>query len=96
MHLTQKANFIERIIYDKNGRLVRATFCVYQRDGRIKARIVDLSYINQITGKILTLPGLFKKIKSSKKTGGSKSTASPYFSFNLLSFLGSKPRAPTA
>ncbi len=58
-----KTNFVEKIIRDKDGRLVRATFSVYENGGRIKAKLVDYVYITAgaICGKILSLAGFNSK-----------------------------------
>jgi hypothetical protein len=88
---------VEKILHDKNGRLVRATFCVYEYAGHIKARLVDFKYINELVSagkKIFALAGFVKEeIKNEIIPIGK--IVSPYFSLNTLYFFGSKPRAPT-
>ncbi len=92
-----KGNIIEKVLRDKEGRLVRARFCVYERNGRIKAQLLDFVYIVEqvllgtaqfvlqgIVAAKTALSYTFKKIVSE--------------SFNTeesLYFIGSKPRAPT-
>ena len=96
MQLIQsKANLIERILHDKEGRLVRATFCVYENAGRIKARLVDFTYINELKGKILTLSGFTKANLIPRSDLGIRFVSSPYFNKETILFSGSKPRAPT-
>lgn len=98
MQLIQsKTNFVEKIIRDKEGRLVRATFCVYENGGRIKAKLVEYVYITAgaISGKILSLAGLSKNKKIVSEIIFTGVTKSPYFNKESLYFSGSKPRAPT-
>lgn len=90
-------NYIERVIRDKNGQLVRATFCVYECSGQIKARLVSAEYIKEdVVENNITpiLVGFVQKgLKNFIEYVGE--TASPYFNLNTLYFSGSKPRAPT-
>jgi hypothetical protein len=90
-------NYVERIIRDKNGQLVRATFCVYECSGHIKARLVSAEYIKEdiIENKsTLVLAGLVERnTRNFIEYVGE--TVSPYFNLNTLYFSGSKPRAPT-
>ena len=92
----KKVNFIEKILRDKEGRLVRATFCVYESAGRIKARLIDVVYLEEksISGKVISLVGLVRKVSSPRQRLGHK-LVSPYLTFEILYFGGSKPRAPT-
>ena|SRR3989338_3645589 len=87
-----KNQFVEKILRDKQGRLVRARFCVYENAGRIKARLLEATVINELVGQVLSLFSPVKK--SSQEISFSKSIVSPYFSKNVLNFLGNKPRAP--
>ena len=43
--VNSKVNIIEKVLRDKQGRLVRARFQVYEIAGRIKARLLDFTYI---------------------------------------------------
>ncbi len=98
MNLIQSKNqYIEKIIRDKEGRLVRATFSVYENGGRIKAKLVDYVYITvgAIPGKVLSLVGFNFKKTSADKTTFTGITKSPYFNKESIYFSGSKPRAPT-
>ena len=93
-----QGNIVERILRDKDGRLVLATFCVYEIDGRIKARLVNAVFLEEapaIENKVLTLSGFSSKIASTFLDFIQKAIVSPYFNNNLLYFSGSKPRAPT-
>lgn len=93
-----RANFIEKILRDGQGRLVCATFCVYENGGHIKARLVNVVYLEEkssIKSKTLVLdfssPGEEKYCEVVLKN----KIASPYFDLNILYSSGSKPRAPT-
>ncbi len=88
--------YVEKIIRDKNGQLVRATFCVYECDGHIKARLITAEIIKEVLSnkKTVSLPGFVKEeLQNFVEYIGA--TVSPYFSLNTLYFFGSKPRAPT-
>lgn len=88
---------VEKILRDKDGRLVRATFCVYEKAGHIKARLVDFKYIEEslaVIKKVFSLNGFVQKEVRNIETF-TRQTVSPYFTLNTLYFFGSKPRAPT-
>jgi hypothetical protein len=96
--IQSKQNFVEKILRDKEGRLVRARFCVYENAGRIKARLVDVVYLDEtcLNGSVLTLNSI--NISDNLELGHRMSklgVSSPYFNFNILYSSGSKPRAPT-
>ena len=91
-------DFVEKIVRDSNGRLVRATFCVYENNGHIKARLIKAIYLEEfekIENKVATLPGSARENSFQTKTVFEEKVVSPYFDSNLLYSLGSKPRAPT-
>jgi len=99
MQITRpRGEYIEKIVRDGNGRLVRLSFCVYENGGHVRARLLNATYLaenQKIENKTLTLGGLTKtKTFPAEILRGEKIT-SPYFNSNLLNFLGSKPRAPT-
>ena len=99
MQLTPiKGNYIEKILRDAQGHLVRVTFCVYESDGRIKARLIQATLLEQtpaIENKIYSLSGnVAKSPDYSLEKIVWKEIVSPYFN-NLLFSIGSKPRAPT-
>lgn len=99
MQLTPlRLNTIEKILRDKEGRLVRATFCVYENGGRFKARLVSAVVIDEssiIENKILTLAGVAEKgVRPLSFHVLKRKGSDPFFS-NLLYTSGSKPRAPT-
>jgi len=90
-----RGNFIEKIVRDQQGRLVRATFCVYEYDGRVKARLVQATVIDDIpTSETPFLSAYIPQIIFETALFESR-LVSPYFSSNTLYFSGSKPRAPT-
>ena len=92
-----KSNIVEKIIRDKQGRLVRATFAVYENGGRIKARLVNFVYLtnNFLTGAVLALKGLSNKIKLGFKIYFKQLVPIPVETSETLYSSGSKPRAPT-
>ncbi len=95
--IQSQGNIVEKVIRDKEGRLVRAKFFVYESAGRIKARLIDVRYLDTryLTGKILSLAG-FLNTKFSATSDLKVNLASPiYYLFSNIYSIGSKPRAPT-
>ena len=92
-----KGNVVEKVIRDKEGRLVLASFFVYECAGRLRARLLEFSYLDERTlgGDILSI-SRHEKYKMEVSILASIPLASPYFSKNILLSYGSKPRAPTA
>lgn len=98
MQLIQsKSNFIEKILRDKEGRLVRATFAVYENGGRIKARLVDFVYLtNKVLNTVIfALTAFSEKISKRIQIYFKQQTLSPVYISEILNKTGSKPRAPT-
>ena len=91
-----QSNIVEKVLRDKEGRLVRARFQVYENAGRIKARLVDFVYLTEkaISSAVQALPGFFKKV-TSRFDLEVRGIISPFITFEILHFSGSKPRAPT-
>ena len=94
--MEQAGNTVEKILRDKEGRLVRATFYVYESAGRIKARLVDFVYLSEEFVKSATffLTGFSKTNTQGNPVYNPKSVISSFVS-EILFFSGSKPRAPT-
>ena len=94
-----KNSYVEQIIRDTNGRLVRATFYVYESHGRVKARLTNVTFLEEavalapITRSLFSTP-THARARETISTFFSH-TISPYWSANFLYSLGSKPRAPT-
>ena len=98
MQITHSKNqFVEKVLRDKEGRLVRATFCVYENGGRVKARLVSVIYLAEkaLQSATFALSGFVNKKISPIVNFFGKAVASPYFSVETLYQNGSKPRAPT-
>lgn len=99
MQLTpHNGKIVEKIFRDKDGRLVRANFCVYENAGRIKARLVDFVYIAEqilLAGATYFLPGFAKTKLAFAEVSNGISYSPSYFNVNNIYFSGSKPRAPT-
>ena len=91
-----QSNTVEKIIRDKKGRLVRATFYVYENAGRVKARLVDFVYLTEEIIKSTTffLTGFSKGNTQGYPVYNLKSAISSFVN-EILYFSGSKPRAPT-
>lgn len=95
MQITRsQQNIVEKILRDKEGRLVRARFSVYENAGRIKARLLDFTYIEALKGTVLSLSNFIKAKTDEVFRIFETSYVSPLFSLTL-NFTGSKPRAPT-
>ena len=92
-----KGNTVEKIIRDKQGRLIRATFYVYENAGRLKARLVDFVYLSDkvLRNTVFALSGFAKTKFSPRCHLGEMAIISPYFAFDILYSSGSKPRAPS-
>jgi len=88
---------VEKTLRDKEGRLIRARFCIYESAGRIKARLVDFVYLDDKTfnkNNAYILAGFSKK-ETWTSDVQTKKYVSPYVTFKTFYSLGSKPRAPT-
>lgn len=90
-----KSNIVEKVLRDKEGRLVRARFQVYEVAGRIKARLIDFSIIETLTGAVFALAGFIKNKISEALNSFEKTFTVPTLSFETIYTNGSKPRAPT-
>ena len=92
-----KGNIVEKVLRDKEGRLVRVTFYVYESAGRIKARLVDFVYISKqvVKSTVFFLAKFYKAQTKNLDDTIDKSIISPFLNFEILFFSGSKPRAPT-
>jgi hypothetical protein len=89
---------IEKIIRDKQGRLVLATFCVYEQFGRVKARLVSATYLDEnvaLENKTFALSGFTVKQPLVTEVIRHARIISPYFNILSLDLSGTKPRAPT-
>jgi hypothetical protein len=95
--IQSKGNIVEKVIRDKDGKLIRARFFVFESHGRIKARLLDFVYLAEqalISGANFLLSGIVKAKQIFEKVIFSTSYSSPFTKTNLY-FFGSKPRAPT-
>ena len=93
----KNVNYIEKILRDKEGRLVRAKFSIYESEGRIKARLVDFVYLTEkVVSKTVYFLSGFSKTKATPMSDiGDKLISSPFITSEILYSTGSKPRAPT-
>lgn len=99
MQLTHpRGKFVENIVRDSSGRLARVCFCVYEENGKIKARLLNVSYIVQTVHgceKILKLSAPAERAKVNQNIYFGSKIISSYYNFFSLYISGSKPRAPT-
>lgn len=93
-----KGNIVEKVMRDKQGRLVRAKFFIYESAGRIKARLIDFTYVVEmvsIAAAQAFLP-FYNKIKSDLVNFfAKKELAFVPVKTDDIDYSGSKPRAPT-
>ena len=93
-----QSNIVEKVLRNSDGRLVCATFCVYENGSHIKARLLKVVFLDELvalSNKPFSLTGFSSHILFSIFYSQSSSYKSPYFNKNILDFSGSKPRAPT-
>ena len=95
--VSQKGNIVEKVLRDKEGRLVRANFYIYESAGRIKARLIDFVYLDEKNidkSEVVALIG-YTKENSYFTEVFEKSFISPFVNSETIYSSGSKPRAPT-
>ncbi len=90
-------NIFEKVLRDKEGRLIRARFSVYETAGKIKAKLIDWEYIDikALVGKVLSLTGFIAGKKTEYIPEQRKPILSPFFAKDFLYVAGTKARAPT-
>lgn len=93
--IQSQQNIVEKVLRDKEGRLVRARFQVYEVAGRIKARLIDFSIIETLKGSVLSLSNFIKEKTVQLVQVFEKTFTAPHFAFEIIYVNGSKPRAPT-
>lgn len=89
--------FIEKVLRDPSGRLARVTFYVYEQNGRIKGRIVETVFLEELPKKqVFALKGdVSNPPAPSEKISYVNSVISPFVDSQFLYTSGSKPRAPS-
>lgn len=93
-----QGNIVEKVLRDKEGKLIRARFFVYENGGRIKARLLDFVYLAEQTllnGANFLLSTVSKTKAIVSKLSVVNNYTSPFTILNIIYFSGSKPRAPT-
>ena len=88
-------NIVEKVLRDREGRLIRARFFVYENAGRIKGRLLDFVQIETLKGVAFELVGIVKQKLVRFLNTVRTAFTSGFFSTEILYFSGSKPRAPT-
>ena len=94
-----KGNIVEKILRDRDGKLVRAKFYVYESAGRVKARLVAVTYLEEksgISAPAFSLPGHKKGKLLWSEFFGENDIVPSFITSDILYSSGSKPRAPTA
>jgi len=91
-----QGNIVEKVLRDKEGKLIRARFFVYLEGSRVKARLLDFVYLTEqilLKGKELLL-----SIASNTETAVSNFLKTLYtskkYKLATVYVLGSKPRGP--
>ena len=93
-----QGNIVEKILRDREGRLARVNFYVYENEGRLKARILKIEYIDEkiSAGLVLSLNGSIDDSNVSPQSNVVvDAVISPFFDSSLIYTIGSKPRAPS-
>jgi len=96
--IKSQSNIVEKVLRDKEGKLIRARFFVYENGGRIKARLLDFVYLAEqvfLEGANFLLSTLSKAKVLATKFSDVKTYTTPFSILDIISFSGSKPRAPT-
>jgi hypothetical protein len=95
--IKSQSNIVEKVLRDKDGKLIRARFFVYENGGRIKARLLDFVYLTEqalLNGTKLLLSASSKSLEKVFKL-----FRHFFYSIFIIRYsifnLGSKPRAPT-
>ena len=96
--IKSQSNIVEKVLRDKEGKLIRARFFVYENGGRIKARLLDFVYLAEQT--LLNSANFLLSTLSKTKTivtkfSSVKTYTTPFSILDIISISGSKPRAPT-
>lgn len=92
-----KGNIVEKVLRDKEGKLIRARFFVYLEGSRVKARLLDFVYLTEqllLKGKELLL-SIAKTIENSVLAFFEFSFTTSHYKLATIFSIGSKPRAPT-
>ncbi len=93
-----QGNTVEKVIRDKDGKLIRARFFVYENNGRIKARLLDFVYLAEqalLNGANFILTGFAKAKEILSKAKVLNFYTPKLVPQEIIYHSGSKPRAPT-
>lgn len=95
--IKSQSNIVEKVLRDKEGKLIRARFFVYENGGRIKARLLDFVYLTEqalLKGKELLL-SIATKTTTLVLNFFVLSLTTKNYKLATVYAIGSKPRAPT-
>ncbi len=92
-----QGSIVEKVLRDKEGKLIRARFFVYENGGRIKARLLDFVYVAEqaLLSSANFLLSAVTKTKSIVSRVFVSSLEPRTYNLTTIFSLGSKPRAPT-
>lgn len=96
--IKSQGNIVEKVLRDREGKIIRARFFVYENGGRIKARLLDFVYLAEqvlIQSANFLLSTVSKTKTLITKFSSVKVFTTPFTILNTIYFSGSKPRAPT-
>ena len=96
--IQSQTNIVEKVIRDKQGRLVRAKFFIYESAGRVKARLIEFKYLEEALALAVGtfLLSFYKQVKSNlEEFFAKRDLAFVPIKTDDLDYSGSKPRAPT-
>jgi hypothetical protein len=89
-------NIVEKVLRDKEGKLIRARFFVYENGGRIKARLLDFVYLTEqilLKGKELLL-SIVSKTSTTVSNFFVLKVVTRNYKLATVYAIGSKPRGP--
>lgn len=94
--IKSQSNIVERVLRDKEGKLIRARFFVYENGGRIKARLLDFVYLADqllLKGKELLL-SIVSKTSTTVSNFFVLRVTTRNYKLATVYAIGSKPRGP--
>ncbi len=93
-----QVNIVEKVLRDKEGKLIRARFFVYLEGSRVKARLLDFVYLTEqllLKGRDLLL-SIVSKTETTIFNFVKTLFVSKKYKLATVYALGSKPRGPNS